>query len=145
MQLTRHNMNLTHFTSRKRYIKDPETGEVVETRYDRLLIGLRVQGREWLESHYGDTDRVVTVFMLGDKNVIFTYGKNDRVMYVNRNAGAQAMEYAHFWATQNDCEMEFVNDLPTAVKTRPQVTRTAKTMEDLLDATAIESSIDCGL
>ena len=145
MQLTRHNMNLTHFTSRKRYIKDPETGEVVETRYDRLLIGLRVQGREWLESHYGDTDRVVTVFMLGDKNVIFTYGKNDRVMYVNRNAGAQAMEYAHFWATQNDCEMEFVNDLPTAVKTRPQVTRTAKTMEDLLDATAVESSIDCGL
>lgn len=145
MQLTRHNMNLTHFASRKRYIKDPETGEVVETRYDRLLIGLRVQGREWLESHYGDTDRIVTVFMLGDKNVIFTYGKNDRVMYVNRNAGAQAMEYAHYWSTQNDCEMEFVNDLPTAVKARPQVTRTAKTMEDLLDATAVESRIDCGL
>ena len=39
MILTRHNMNLTHFSSRKRYIKDPETGEVVETRYDRLLIG----------------------------------------------------------------------------------------------------------
>lgn len=145
MQLTRHNMNLTHFASRKRYIKDPETGEVVETWYDRLLIGLRVQGREWLESHYGDTDRIVTVFMLGDKNVIFTYGKNDRVMYVNRNAGAQAMEYAHYWSTQNDCEMEFVNDLPTAVKARPQVTRTAKTMEDLLDATAVESRIDCGL
>lgn len=145
MLLTRHNMNLTHFASRKRYIKDPDTGEVVETRYDRLLIGLRVEGREWLESHYADTERVVTVFMLGDKNVIFTYGKNDRVMYVNRNAGAQAMEYAHYWATHNDCEMEFVNDLPTAVKARPQVTRTAKTMEDLLDATAIESRIDCGL
>lgn len=145
MQLTRHNMNLTHFASRKRYIKDPETGEVVETRYDRLLIGLRVQGRKWLESHYGNTDRVVTVFMLGNKNVIFTYGKNDRVMYVNCNAGAQAMEYAHYWSTQNDCEIEFVNDLPTATKARPQVTRTAKTMEDLLDATAIESSVDCGL
>ena len=145
MQLTRHNMNLTHFASRKRYIKDPETGEVVETRYDRLLIGLRVQGREWLESHYGDTDRVVTVFMLGDKNVIFTYGKNDRVMYVNRNAGAQAMEYAHYWATQNDCEMEFVDDLPTAVKTRNTGTRSVRTMEDLLDATAVESRIDCGL
>ena len=145
MLLTRHNMNLTHFASRKRYIKDADTGEVVETRYDRLLIGLRVEGREWLESHYADTERVVTVFMLGDKNVIFTYGKNDSVMYVNRNAGAQAMEYAHYWATHNDCEMEFVNDLPTAVKARPQVTRTAKTMEDLLDATAIESRIDCGL
>lgn len=145
MLLTRNNMNLTHFASRKRYIKDPETGEVLETRYDRLLIGLRVQGRDWLESHYADTERVVTVFMLGDKNVIFAYGKNDRVMYVNRNAGAQAMEYAHYWATQNDCEMEFVNDLPTAVKARPQVTRSAKTMEDLLDATAIESRIDCGL
>ena len=138
-------MNLTHFASRKRYIKDPETGEVVETRYDRLLIGLRVQGREWLESHYGDTDRVVTVFMLGDKNVIFTYGKNDRVMSVNRNAGAQAMEYAHYWATQNDCEMEFVDDLPTAVKTRNTGTRSVRTMEDLLDATAVESRIDCGL
>lgn len=145
MILTRHNMNLTHFASRKRYIKDPETGEVVETRYDRLLIGLRVQGREWLESHYADSDRVVSVFMLGDKNVIFTYGKNDRVMYVNRNAGSQAMEYAHYWATQNDCEIEFVDDLPTAVKTRNAGTRSAKTMEDLLDATAVESRIDCGL
>ena len=138
-------MNLTHFASRKRYIKEPETGKVVATKYDRLLIGLRVQGREWLESHYDDTDRVVTVFMLGDKNVIFTYGKNDRVMYVNRNAGAQAMEYAHYWATQNDCEIEFVSDLPTADKARRTVTRTAKTMEDLLDARALESSIDCGL
>lgn len=145
MLLTRHNMNLTHFASRKRYIKDPETGEVVETRYDRLLIGLRVEGREWLESHYADTERVVSVFMLGDKNVIFAYGKNDRTMYVNRNAGAQAMEYAHYWATKNDCEMEFVDDFPTAVKARATVTRSAKTMEDLLDATAIESRIDCGL
>ena len=85
------------------------------------------------------------MFMLGDKNVIFTYGKNDRVMYVNCNAGSQAMEYAHYWATQNDCEMEFVDDLPTAVKTRNTGTRIVRTMEDLLDATAVESRIDCGL
>ena len=45
MLLTRDQMNLTHFSSRKRYIKD-ESGEVVETKYDRLLIGLRVAGRD---------------------------------------------------------------------------------------------------
>ena len=50
MQLTRHNMNLTHFTSRKRYIKDPETGEPlvksiindnkIEVDFSRLKEGL---------------------------------------------------------------------------------------------------------
>ena len=143
MLLTRTNMNLSHFASRKRYIKD-DTGVVVETRYDRLLIGLRVQGREWLESHYDNGDDIITVFMLGDKNVIFTHKKGDRTMYVNRQAGAQAMEYAHYWADNNYCDMEFVDDLPTAIHTRQGGGSQPKTMEDLIDK-ALTTRVDCGL
>lgn len=143
MLLTRNNMNLTHFASRKRYIKD-ESGAVVETRYDRLLIGLRVAGRDWLESHYDNGDDVITVFMLGDKNVVFVHKKNDRTMYVNRQAGAQAMEYAHYWAEHNDCEIEFVDDLPTAVHTRRGGDYKPKTMNDLIER-ALSSTVDCGL
>lgn len=143
MLLTRQNMNLSHFSARKRYIKN-DAGEVVETRYDRLLVGLRVAGRPWLESHYDDPDAIVTTFMLGDKNIVFTYKKLDRVMYVNRKAGAQAMEYAHYWADSNDCEMVFVDDLPTAVHTRTGGGRKVESMDDLIEK-ALGSDIDCGL
>ena len=143
MLLTRNEMNLTHFASRKRYIKD-ETGQVVKTRYDRLLIGLRVAGRDWLESHYDDADAIVNTFMLGDKNIVFTYKKGDRVMYVNRKAGAQAMEYAHYWAEQNDCEMVFVDDLPTAVHTRTGGGKKVETMDDLIEK-SLATDVDCGL
>ena len=131
MLLTRDQMNLTHFSSRKRYIKD-ESGEVVETKYDRLLIGLRVAGRDWLESHYDDPEAIVTTFMLGDKNIVFTYRKGDSVMYVNRKAGAQAMEYAHYWADKNYCEMVFVDDLPTAIHTRTGGGKKVESMDDLI-------------
>lgn len=143
MLLTRDQMNLTHFSSRKRYIKD-ESGEVVETRYDRLLIGLRVAGRDWLASHYDNQDDIVTTFMLGDKNIIFTYRKGDSVMFVNRKAGAQAMEYAHYWADKNDCEMTFVDDLPTAVHTRTGGGHKVESMEDLIEK-SLATDVDCGL
>lgn len=143
MLLTRNQMNLTHFSSRKRYIKD-ESGQVVETRYDRLLIGLRVAGRDWLASHYDNQDDIVTTFMLGDKNIVFTYRKGDSVMYVNRKAGAQAMEYAHYWADKNYCEMVFVDDLPTAVHTRTGGGRKVESMEDLIEK-SLATDVDCGL
>lgn len=141
MLLTYDKMNLTHFASRKRYHKD-ENGVVVSTSYDRLLIGLRVAGRDWLESHYENTDSVVTVFMLGDKNVVFTHLKGDTVMYVNRNCGTQAMEYAKYWANTTGTEMVFVEDLPTAEKT--QRTSTPKTLDDLVEQ-AMMKDVDCGL
>lgn len=143
MLLTRDQMNLTHFSSRKRYIKD-ESGQVVETRYDRLLIGLRVAGRDWLASHYDNQDDIVTTFMLGDKNIVFTYRKGDSVMYVNRKAGAQAMEYAHYWADNNDCEMVFVDDLPTAIHTRTGGGRKVESMDDLIEK-SLATDVDCGL
>ena len=143
MLLTRDQMNLTHFSSRKRYIKD-ESGEVVETKYDRLLIGLRVAGRDWLESHYDNQDDIVTTFMLGDKNIVFTYRKGDSVMYVNRKAGAQAMEYAHYWADKNYCEMVFVDDLPTAIHTRTGGGKKVESMDDLIEK-SLATSVDCGL
>lgn len=143
MLLTYDKINLSHFASRKRYRKD-DTGTTVCVGYDRLLIGLRVKGREWLESHYtnaGDTD-IATVFMLGDKNVVFTWMKGDATMYVNTNAGAQAMEYAKYWATANGCEMEFVDDLPTAEHAAR--TSTPKTLDDLVEK-AMTTTVDCGL
>lgn len=143
MLLTRDQMNLTHFSSRKRYIKD-ESGEVVETKYDRLLIGLRVAGRDWLESHYDDPEAIVTTFMLGDKNIVFTYRKGDSVMYVNRKAGSQAMEYAHYWADNNGCEMVFVDDLPTAIHTRTGGGKKVESMDDLIEK-SLATSVDCGL
>ncbi len=143
MLLTRDQMNLTHFSSRKRYIKD-ESGQVVETRYDRLLIGLRVAGRDWLASHYDNQDDIVTTFMLGDKNIVFTYRKGDSVMYVNRKAGAQAMEYAHYWADKNYCEMVFVDDLPTAIHTRTGGGKKVESMDDLIEK-SLATSVDCGL
>lgn len=143
MLLTRDQMNLTHFSSRKRYIKD-ESGQVVETKYDRLLIGLRVAGRDWLASHYDNQDDIVTTFMLGDKNIVFTYRKGDSVMYVNRKAGTQAMEYAHYWADKNYCEMVFVDDLPTAIHTRTGGGKKVDSMEDLIEK-SLTTSVDCGL
>lgn len=143
MLLTRDQINLTHFASRKRYIKD-ESGQVVETKYDRLLIGLRVAGRDWLESHYDNQDDIVTTFMLGDKNIVFTYRKGDSVMYVNRKAGSQAMEYAHYWADKNDCEMVFVDDLPTAIHTRTGGGKKVESMDDLIEK-SLATDVDCGL
>lgn len=141
--LLRQNMTLEHFGSRKRYIKD-ESGRTVGTKYDRLLVGLRVAGRNWLESHYNNQDDIITIFMLGDKNVVFTYRKGDSVMYVNRKAGAQALEYAHYWADNNGCEMVFVDDLPTAIHTRTGGGKKVESMDDLIEK-SLATDVDCGL
>lgn len=118
-KLTAATMNWGHFAPRKRYIKD-ESGKVTETRYDRLLIGLRPAGREWLESHYAG-DEPVTVFMLGNKNVVFAHRPGDDVVYVNSKAGAQAQEYTTFYIERLKSEkniearIEKVDDFPTQV------------------------------
>lgn len=140
--LLKKDIALDHFSTRKRYIKD-DSGKVVDTQYDRLLVGLRVGGRDWLESHYSDSDSVVLVFMLGVKNVVFTYKQGDSVMYANKNAGAQAKEYISWWADKNQCEVVEVEDLPTADHTR-QSTKKVKTLEDLC-VKAINTDIDAGL
>ena len=116
MILTRQNMNWGHFATRKRYIKD-ETGAVVGARYDRILIGWRPAGRPWLEKRYSGDDPVM-IFILGDKNVVFTHRKGDDKVYVNQHAGSQALEYAAFYSEQAGAEQVFVDDLPTGEKTR---------------------------
>lgn len=143
MLLTRDQIKLSHFSSRPRYRKD-EDGNAIGKYYDRLLVGLRVAGRDWLESHYDNQDDVVTTFMLGDKNVVFTYHKGDSVMFVNRKAGVQAMEYAHYWADNNNCEMVFVDDLPTAIHTRTGGGHKVESMEDLIEK-SLATDVDCGL
>ena len=140
--LLKQDITIEHFNTRKRYIKD-DSGQVVETQYDRLLVGLRVGGRPWLEAHYQDSDSVVLVFMLGVKNVVFTYKQGDSVMYVNKNAGAQAREYIGWWSEKNDCEVVEVEDLPTAVHSR-QSTKKVATLEDLCSK-AINTTIDAGI
>lgn len=143
MLLTRDQIKLSHFSSRPRYRKD-EDGNVIGKYYDRLLVGLRVAGRDWLASHYDNQDDIVTTFMLGDKNIVFTYRKGDSVMFVNRKAGTQAMEYAHYWAISNNCEMVFVDDLPTAVHTRVGTGHKVESMEDLIEK-SLATDVDCGL
>lgn len=140
--LLKKDITIDHFSTRKRYIKD-DSGAVVETQYDRLLVGLRVGGRAWLESHYTNSDDVVLCFMLGVKNIIFTYKQGDSVMYVNKNAGAQAREYIGWWADKNHCEVVEVEDLPTAEHTR-QSTKKIQSLEDLCEA-AIAKTGDFGL
>lgn len=122
MILTKEKMNWGHFAPRKRYIKD-ESGQVVATRYDRLFIGFTPRGRAWLESHYTGVDPV-NVFMLGDKNVVFTHRAGDSVVYANSKAGAQAQEYIKFYIDRLQVEkgiqatVENVDDFPTNVITR---------------------------
>lgn len=143
MLLTCDKINLTHFSSRKRYKKD-ESGTTVCVGYDRLLVGLRVSGRPWLESHYANPDDIVTVFMLGDKNVVFAHKKGDGVVYVNRKAGAQAMEYAKYWAQESSAEIDYVDDLPTAEHTRQS--KAPKSLDDLVESAMMKAdSVDCGL
>lgn len=122
LKLNKNTMNWSHFAPRKRYIKD-EAGQVVGTRYDRLFAGFRPAGRAWLESHYTG-DAPVMVFMLGDKNVVFTHRADDATVYANRKAGAQAREYIAFYvnalkAEKNiDATVVEVDDFPSNVITR---------------------------
>ncbi len=128
------NMTWKHWSPRKRYIKNKETGAVESTAYDRLLIGLRPAGRAWLESHYTG-DEPVTVFMLGVQNVVLCHRAGDSVVYVNRKAGAQAQEYVKFYIERLQVEKgitattELVDDLPTQT-----ITRTSTGGVDSLDA-----------
>ena len=140
--LLKKDITLDHFSTRKRYIKD-DSGEVIEKRFDKLLVGLRVGGRGWLESHYTNTDDVVLCFMLGHQNIVFTYKQGDSVMYVNKNAGAQAREYIGWWSDKNGCDVVEVEDLPTAEHTR-QSTKKIATLEDLVES-AIAKTGDFGL
>lgn len=116
-KLTRHNMTWSHLTSpRKRYIKD-ESGKVVGATYDRLWFGWQPSARPWLANKYTGTTPVM-LFMLGDKNIVFVHQEGAGTMYVNRAAGAQAMEYVHFYADKTGASIEYCDDLPTAVHTR---------------------------
>lgn len=135
-KLTADNMNWGHFASRKRYIKD-ESGATIGTRYDRLFAGFRPAGRVWLESHYTGDDPVM-VFMLGNKNVVFTHRAGDDVVYANRRAGAQAREYIKYYVNRLAIEKGItattveVDDFPTQAITRAS----AGGVESLDDAIA---------
>lgn len=115
-------MNWGDFAPRKRYEKN-ESGAVIGTHYDRLFAGFRPAGRAWLESRY-QGDAPVMVFMLGDKNVVFTHRDGDSVVYVNNKAGAQAREYIKYYVDRLQvekgiqAETVMVDDLPTNVITR---------------------------
>lgn len=135
-KLTAANMTWKHFESRKRYIKD-ESGTVVETRYDRLFIGLRPAGRAWLEARYTG-DAPVMVFMLGDKNVVFTHRQGDATVYTNRKAGAQAQEYIKFYAAQLaqtlNCDVANIDVVPVDDLPTQTIQRQARGGVDSLDA-----------
>lgn len=124
-KLTSETMNWGHFAPRKRYIKD-DSGTVVETRYDRLFIGLRPAGRAWLEAHYSG-DMPVMVFMLGHNNVVFLHRAGEATVYVNSKAGAQAREYVKFYVERLasekgiNAETVAVDDLPTQTIIRTSV------------------------
>lgn len=135
-KLTATNMSWKHFESRKRYIKD-ESGKVTETRYDRLFIGLRPVGRAWLEAHYTG-EAPVMVFMLGDKNVVFTHRRGDATVYTNRKAGAQAQEYIKFYVAQLahtlNCDITEINVIPVDDLPTQTIQRQARGGVDSLDA-----------
>lgn len=140
-KLTRNNMTWAHFAPRKRYIKN-DAGETIETRYDRLFIGLRPAGRAWLENKYTGDDAVM-VFMLGQNTVVFTHKKGETTIYVNSKAGAQAREYVAFYRAQvakaeflgaESIELVEVDDFPTQV-----IQRTPRVGVESLDA-AIEAA-----
>lgn len=141
--LTIEKMNFSHFASRTRAVKN-ESGEKIGVKYDRLFTGLRVEGRDWLESHYNDKNAVVNVFMLGDKNVVFTHLKGDNKMFVNKNANKQARVYVEFYARESGVnDIVEVDDLPTAIHTR-QGAGSVATIDQLIDK-ALNNDIDCGL
>lgn len=110
--LTMDKMNWGKFASRTR---KTETGSV----YDRLLIGLRINSRDWLGALYGDSgdSAVAQVFILGAGNVVFTHAmEKPGALYVNEHAGAQAMVYARWYAEQAGLDVVMVDGLPTSEK-----------------------------
>lgn len=147
-KLTADNMTWSHFAPRKRYIKD-ESGATIGTRYDRLFVGWRPAGRAWLESRYTG-DEPVLVFMLGDKNVVFTHREGDDVIYTNRRAGAQAREYIKFYVKRQEVEKGLivkiveVDDLPTQTITRASAGG-IDSLDDAIAAACARSVDDLGI
>lgn len=147
-KLTCDNMNWSHFAPRKRYIKD-ESGQVVGTRYDRLFIGLRPAGRPWLEARYTG-DEPVSVFMLGNKNVVFTHRAGDTTVYANSKRGAQAAEYLKYYVKQLASEKGItatvtdVDDLPTQTITRAS-TGGVDSLDAAIAAACMRSVDDLGI
>lgn len=147
-KLTADNMNWGHFEARKRYIKNEE-GEVIGTRYDRLFIGLRPAGRAWLEARYTG-DQPVMVFMLGNKNVVFTHREGEATVYANKKAGTQAREYLKFYVAKlgeqlgTQITVTEVEDLPTQTIQRNSTAK-AKNLAEVIAAACGREVEDLGI
>lgn len=147
-KLTAGNMTWSHFSPRKRYIKD-ESGATVGTRYDRLFVGWSPAGRAWLESRYTGVEPV-NIFILGNKNVVFTHRAGDDVVYTNRRAGAQAREYIKFYVERLATEKGItatvveVDDLPTQTITRAS-TGGIDSLDDAIAAACARNVDDLGI
>lgn len=133
----------------KRYKKNKDTGAVESTFYSKLFIGFRPAGRAWLESHYAGDDPVM-VFMLGNKNVVFTHRAGDDVVYTNRRAGAQAREYIKFYINRLAIEKGIaattidVDDFPTQTITRASAGG-VDSLDDAIAAACSRSVDDLGI
>lgn len=156
LKLNADNMSWGHFDRRHRYVKVVgDDGDVrsVKRGFDRFTVGVLVGGKNksgeylypFLRGKYDDAD-IVTIFNLGHKNLVFAHKDGDSVIKVNKNIGAQAVEYVKYYARAvrdkvGEVSLEYVDDFPTQVITRSGGTRKVDSLEAMINK-AINTNID---
>ena len=122
--------------------------------YDRFLVGVlagavdKTTGEKkypFLADYYGDS-QVVHLFNLGYKNLVFAYADGEDVIYVNKNIGAQAIEYVKHYARQvrqkyGQIEIQMVDNFPTAERAPRGGGRRVDSLDSLM-AVALTKNID---
>lgn len=113
--LTYENITEKHFNTRVRYSKAQGAEKAEKRGLDRGFIGLRVQGRAWLESiaEYAP-ESIAVCFVLGLGHIAFVAGA--QAVYYNENNGAQAQEYAKAYAHIKNLPLMAHSSMPTAEK-----------------------------
>ena len=113
--LTFENITEKHFNTRVRYAKAQGAEKAEKKGLDRGFIGLRVQGRAWLESvaEYAP-ENIAVCFVLGLGHIAFIAGA--QAVYYNENNGAQAQEYAKAYAHMKNLPLVEHSNMPTAEK-----------------------------
>ena len=139
--------NWTHFTNRKRYVKDSDGNYTGESFYERAFCGLQSnQARKWLNGIIPD-GIVASVLMVGNTkdelNVVFVYDDKNKKLFVNNKNNVNATEYVDFFVGQlDDKKVKYTiipTDLPTVAHTRGGHSRKVDSLEKAITMASDDS------
>lgn len=139
--------NWTHFTNRKRYIKNTSGEYTGESFYERAFCALLAnESRDWLCKYIKKGELAQCLFVGNTNesiNVVFVFDSKNNILFVNNKNNSNANEYVEFFESElKNKKIEFTKkavELPSVIHKRNSNSTRVDSLEKALSLASNDS------